>query len=175
MSGEDISVLFENMEKISFSKKDIIQKEGQSSYYLYFVEKGIVRGFISRDGRDITIYIVAEGGIPLDSVKLTGISKSGMSIEAIEDVVVWRIHRKQLGVLCGKSVIFANFCRELLENQMQEIEVYWTEYYWMDKKRQYELMMKRQPELLRRIPLKDIASYLNVTPQSLSRIRASID
>ena len=75
----------------------------------------------------------------------------------------------------SNSVVFANFCRQLLETQMREIEVYWTEYYWMDKKEQYKLMLKRQPEIFQRISLKDIASYLNVTPQSLSRIRTLID
>ena len=49
---------------------------------------------------------------------------------------------------------------------MREIEVYWTEYYWMDKKEQYKLMLKRQPEIFHRISLKDIASNLKVTPQS---------
>ena len=38
---------------------------------------------------------------------------------------------------------------------MREIEVYWTEYYWMDKKEQYKLMLKRQPEIFQRISLKD--------------------
>lgn len=175
LSGEDIAVFLSNMERVSFFKRDTIQNEGKPSYYLYFVEKGIVRSFISREGKDIMIYIVAEGDIPLDSVMLTEVSASKLSIEAIEDAVVWRIHKKQLAILCRNSVTFANFCRKLLEVQMREIEVYWTEYYWMDKKEQYKLMLKRQPELFQRISLKDIASYLNVTPQSLSRIRALID
>ena len=144
------------MEQITFSKRDIIQKEGRLSFYLYFVERGIVRSFISRENKDVTIYIVAEGDTSLDSVGLTEILNSKFSIEAIEDVVLWRIHKKQLKSLCSNSVVFAN-------------------YYWMDKKEQYKLMLKRQPEIFQRISLKDIASYLNVTPQSLSRIRTLID
>ncbi|WP_455496704.1 Crp/Fnr family transcriptional regulator [Coprobacter sp.] len=175
LSGEDIAIFLSNMERVFFSKRDIIQNEGKPSYYLYFVEKGIVRSFISREGKDITIYIVAEGDIPLDSVMLTEVFATKLSIEAIEDAIVWRIHKKQLAILCRNFVTFANFCRQLLEVQMREIEVYWTEYYWMDKKEQYKLMLKRQPRLLQRISLKDITSYLHVTPQSLSRIRASVD
>lgn len=175
LSEDNVSLLFENMEQITFSKRDLIQKEGRLSFYLYFVERGIVRSFISRENKDVTIYIVAEGDTPLDSVGLTEILNSKFSIEAIEDVVLWRIHKKQLKSLCSNSVVFANFCRQLLETQMREIEVYWTEYYWMDKKEQYKLMLKRQPEIFQRISLKDIASYLNVTPQSLSRIRTLID
>ena len=93
LSGEDIAVFLSNMERVSFFKRDTIQNEGKPSYYLYFVEKGIVRSFISREGKDITIYIVAEGDIPLDSVMLTEVSASKLSIEAIEDAVVWRIHK----------------------------------------------------------------------------------
>ena len=65
LSEDNVSLLFENMEQITFSKRDIIQKEGRLSFYLYFVERGIVRSFISRENKDVTIYIVAEGDTPL--------------------------------------------------------------------------------------------------------------
>lgn len=120
LSEDDVSLLFENMEQITFSKRDIIQKEGRLSFYLYFVERGIVRSFISRENKDVTIYIVAEGDTPLGSVGLTEILNSKFSIEAIEDVVLWRIHKKQLKSLCSNSVVFANFCRQLLETQMRK-------------------------------------------------------
>ena len=86
-----------------------------------------------------------------------------------------KISKKHFSKLCRESIVFANFGRELLEHQLSETEIYWTDYYWLDKKKQYQLMIKQQPQLLQRIPLAKIASYLNVTPQSLSRIRATID
>ena len=76
--------------------------------------------------------------------------------------------------LFAESVELANWGRRLVEKQLVECERYFTEYYWQDKKTQYLRLLGEYPDLLRRVPLKDLASYLDVTPQSLSRIRSRI-
>ena len=96
MSEDNVSLLFENMEQITFSKRDIIQKAGTAELLSLFCGKRYCAQFYIRENKDVTIYIVAEGDTPLDSVGLTEILNSKFSIEAIEDVVLWRIHKKQL-------------------------------------------------------------------------------
>lgn len=174
LSEGEILILFNNMEMVSYSKDDIVLEEGKMDYYIYFVESGIIRNFISRNGIDVTLWLITEGGSPYLS-RLTEVTTSKMAIDAVEDCVLWKISKKYFSKLCRESIAFANFGRELLEHQLSETEIYWTDYYWLDKKKQYQLMIKQQPQLLQRIPLAKIASYLNVTPQSLSRIRATID
>ena len=61
-----------------------------------------------------------------------------------------------------------------MEKTIQEYEHYFIEYYWADKGHQYQMLIKEFPQLLQRVSLKEIASYLNITPQSLSRIRAHL-
>ena len=54
------------------------------------------------------------------------------------------------------------------------LEYYFTDYGGADTGTQYRMLVAEYPELFRRVPLRDLASYLNVTPQALSRIRASM-
>lgn len=63
----------------------------------------------------------------------------------------------------------------MAENVIFETEIFWSDYYGLDKKEQYKRLMKQYPELLQRVSLGEIASYLDITPQSLSRIRREID
>ena len=64
--------------------------------------------------------------------------------------------------------------RRLCEERLRRYEAYFADYTWMDKGRQYERLLREYPQLLQRIALKDLASYLMLTPQSLSRIRAEL-
>lgn len=175
LSGETAALLFERMEPVSFEKKATVQPEGTTDRYVYFVESGLVRSFIRRDGKDITLYIAAEGDIPLASAGLTRPVLAGIAIGALTRCVLWRLPRTELGQLCAGSLAFANLAREWAEHLLARSEVFFTDYYPLDKKQQYELLLRQQPELFRRIPLNEIAAYLDVTPQSLSRIRGRPD
>ena len=77
LSQKNSELLISHLEQVTYSKKEIIQKADTMDYYIYFVESGLIRSFISRDGREITLWIVPEGGTPISSSRLTkpGISK----------------------------------------------------------------------------------------------------
>ncbi len=175
LSKKNSELLISHMEQVTYSKKEIIQRADTMDYYIYFVESGLIRSFISRDGREITLWIVPEGGTPISSSGLTKPGISKITIDAVTDCILWRVSRSQLGSLCGESLSFANFTREMAENIIFETEIFWADYYGLDKKEQYKRLMKQYPELLQRISLGEIASYLDITPQSLSRIRRTID
>ena len=175
LSDEDISTLLEDMEMVCYSKGERLIDEGQKDLYLYFIEKGLVRSSILRDGKHLTITLAVEGEMSVFSPSLSEVRISKLIVDAIEDCVLWRISRTRMKELFNNSIAFANFGREIVENQLIQYEDYFTEYYSMDKKGQYRLMMKKYPYLLQRVSLGEIASWLNITPQSLSRIRGEID
>lgn len=175
LSQKNSELLISHLEQVTYSKKEIIQKADTMDYYIYFVESGLIRSFISRDGREITLWIVPEGGTPISSSGLTKPGISKITIDAVTDCILWRVSRSQLGSLCGESLAFANFIREMAENIIFETEIFWSDYYGLDKKEQYKRLMQQYPELLQRVSLGEIASYLDITPQSLSRIRREID
>lgn len=97
-----------------------------------------------------------------------------MNIETMEDTTLLKISRKVLEEIFSSSVEMANWGRRLMEKSLLEYEHYFIDYFWANKSIQYRMIMKEYPELLQRVSLKELASYLNVTPQTLSRIRAGL-
>ena len=152
---------------ISFNKKEPIVQEGQRNDYIYFVEKGSVRGFIEREGKEFTLLFAFEG-----DMSQTPTAK--FTLETLESSTLVKISHSHLEYLFLHSLELANWGRKLMEKTMQEYEHYFIEYCWADKGHQYQMLIREFPQLLQRVSLKEIASYLNITPQSLSRIRAHL-
>ena len=75
-----------------------------------------------------------------------------------------------------KPVPYFAFSQQLrkAEEQLRRHEEYFADFAWRDKSEQYKRVLREYPQLLQRIALKDLAAYLFLTPQSLSRIRAEI-
>lgn len=169
-----LELLAVHFERTIFDKRTILLYEGEWDRYLYVVETGIVRSFISRDGKESTLYFAAEYDVALSSPYLGKAQKASFTLEAVEDIVCWRIERALLNNLFDQSLELANWGRGITEKFFSYSCFYYTTIFWMDKRKQYLFILENSPHLLQRLPLKMLASWLDITPQSLSRIRASL-
>lgn len=167
ISDENAALLFRYIDEVDIPKGAIAVREGQRDHSIYFVKKGLVRAYVLRDGKDITLWFAAEGEMAAAVVR----SVSIVNIEVMENTVLFRIPQERLESLFEQSLELANWGRKLMENYLSEYEHYFTNYSWTSAREQYERLMKEYPDLFRKVPLKHIASYLQITPQSLSRIR----
>lgn len=168
ISNEGIEMLLRDMVEIKCKKGERIVNEGQHNRNAYFVKQGLVRNYVMREDKDITLWFASEGEMAVGGpgAILT------MNAETLEDSVLMKISLVKLEDLYHRSLELANWGRKLLEKYLLEYEHYFTHYSWNDAGEQYKMWAKAYPELMQRIPLKYIASYLQITPQSLSRIRA---
>lgn len=174
LSAGSMELLMENMERISYSKKEIVIAEGQKDDFTYFVEKGSTRGYVYRDGKCCTLFFSFEGDSLTSVLGEAEQRNARFIVETLEDTDLLRISHTRMDLLFKESVELANWGRRFIENKLLSFEHYFIDYYWADKSTQYVNILKEYPELLQRVSLKDLASYLNVTPQSLSRIRSEI-
>ena len=174
LSTESIALLQEHMQLLSFEKKEVIIQEGQRDDYTYFVESGSVRAYVIREDKQVTLFFAFEGDSATTILGPSNTLTSKLTIETLEPTTLVRISRTRLEELFRRSLEIANWGRKLMEKTLLEYEHYFIEYYWMEKSTQYQALMKEHPQLLQRVSLKEIASYLNITPQTLSRIRAHI-
>lgn len=168
ISDENAALLFKYIDEVDFPKGAMAVREGQRDNSIYFVKTGFVRAYVLRDGKDITLWFATEGGM---AAALVG-NVSIVNIEVMENTVLFRISQERLEALFGQSLELANWGRKLMESYLLEYEHYFTNYSWTSAREQYEKLMQEYPGLSQKVPLKHIASYLQITPQSLSRIRA---
>jgi steroid 5-alpha reductase family enzyme len=82
--------------------------------------------------------------------------------------------REEIDRLFAADAELADWGRRMAEEQLRRHEDYFADYAWRGKREQYGRMLREYPQLLQRIALKDLAAYLFLTPQSLSRIRAGV-
>jgi len=142
---------------------------------LYFICSGILRIFSYNDkGVEITYYFYKENQLCTILPGFTDGSKAEAGIRAACDAEVLVISRNKMDALCGKLP----YIKELMEqiHQQRVMEKLRTRHTYIgeDAETQYKLFVMSQPDIALRVPVKDIASYLGITPQSLSRIRKNI-
>ena len=150
--------LLDNMEKFTFRKGDFLVQEGGRNANFYIVSKGIWRGHYLNDGVDVSVWFASEGEAIFSS---WGYVENTASLVSFE-------------VLYAESVELANFGRRLFEQQLLGLESWMITGGSPRAKERYLTLLEENPELLQYVPLKHIASYLWITPQSLSRIRAEL-
>lgn len=169
LSDEAVQSLLDEMEEKTFSKGEFSVCEGDRDPYTWFVETGLVRAFVERDGKDITLWFASDG----EMINFVYRDVAAYNVEMVEDTVVLRMPSQKLEALFETSLELANWGRKLLDYYLCEYENYFINDSWSDAREQYEVLLRTRPELFQKVPLKHIASYLQITPQSLSRIRSS--
>lgn len=174
LSEADISALLSHMEEVRFKKKEVIVQEGTKNTNLYLIKEGIWRGHYLKDGVDTSIWFASKGEAAFSVWGYVDNSYSQISIEAMSDSIAYCISKAALNELYSTSIGLANLGRRLMEHQLLTTENWLISAGSPRAKERYLTLIKETPELLLHVPLKYIASYLWITPQSLSRIRAGI-
>lgn len=174
LSTEAVRALSAEAERVSVGRKECLVREGGRDTWLYFVERGSLRTYVMREERCVILNFAFEGD---PATSALGASPDGISlctVETLEPSVLLRIPRIRMEELFRHSAELADWGRRVAERMLRSHEEYFAEYSWREKGKQYYRLLAEYPELLRRVPLKDLASYLFVTPQTLSRIRAEL-
>ena len=174
LSEADASALLSHMEEVRFKKKEVIVQEGTKNTNLYLIKEGIWRGHYLKDGVDTSIWFASKGEAAFSVWGYVDNSYSQISIEAMSDSIAYCISKAALNELYSTSIGLANLGRRLMEHQLLTTENWLISAGSPRAKERYLTLIKEMPELLLHVPLKYIASYLWITPQSLRRIRAGI-
>ncbi|MBN1819307.1 MAG: Crp/Fnr family transcriptional regulator [Prolixibacteraceae bacterium] len=153
-----------------FRKNEMILSEGQICRFFYFMELGMIRFFINNDGEEITKFFTVAPYCFTSKESFRNQKPATENIQALENIVAWQINLGQANKLL-KLKSWESFTRKF----MHEVQTY-TEELLLESKTQtaeqrYFNLQQKYPELINKIPLKHLASFLGIAPQSLSRIR----
>ena len=154
-------------------KNEILQPIGHTCKTIYFLRSGIARIYYYKDGIDITEYFAFEGNIIARVESLFAGKPSQKAIQVLEDSEMVAINASQLFKLYDVFPQIERLFRLIFEaayvdtiNRIESIQFHSAE-------ERYRALMKEK-DIIQKVPLKYIASYLGITQVSLSRIRASV-
>lgn len=162
------------MEPVTFCRGEMLVREGELNTAFYLIGQGIWRGYYLRNGMDVSIWFATTGETLFSIRGYMGGRPSGTSIEAMSDSLLYRISKQDLETFFNSSAEAANLGRRMFEREFLVFEERLINEGATQAKERYLSLLEQMPELLQHVPLKHIASYLYITPQSLSRIRAEL-
>jgi len=172
MDTEGRRLLNEILVRKDIEKGEIILKEGQISHNFIIVAKGMVRQFYYKNGKDVTEHFSYEGDIVICIESILKQEPSRLMVEALESGTVYLIPGQKLLQLTKISWELNMFYRKILEYSLIVSQIKADSWRFETAKGRYLHMMETQPEIIKRAPLAHIASYLLMTPETLSRVRA---
>lgn len=157
----------------SFKKGTVLLEEGKRSQQGFFVLKGCIRVFYIIDGEEKTtaFYTEMEGVTP-HCVKSK--MPSEYNISCSEDSIVLISTPDMEVEINGKFPKFDTICKILSEELLDKERINFDEFKISSPEKRYLNLLEKRPDLIQRVPQHQLASYLGIKPQSLSRLRARV-
>lgn len=157
----------------SVKKGTVLLNEGQKSKDSYFVLKGCIRTYYVIDGEEKTtaFYTEIEALTPPCVINKT---PSEYYISCLEDTILLISNSDMEVEINSRFPKFDIMCRTLSEELLAKQRINFDEYKTSSPEQRYLNLLQKRPDLVQRVPQHQLASYLGIKPQSLSRLRARI-
>lgn len=157
----------------SVKKGTILLKEGQTSKDSYFVLKGCIRTYYVLDSEEKTTAFYTEMDV-LTPPCVTNKTPSEYYISCIEDTILTVSNADMEVEINSKFPKFEIMCRILSEELLARQRIDFDAFKTSSPEQRYQNLLQNRPDLIQRVPQHQLASYLGIKPQSLSRLRARI-
>lgn len=157
----------------SVKKGTILLKEGQRSKDSYFVLKGCIRTYYDIDDEEKTtaFYTEMEGLTPNCVLSKT---PSEYYVSCIEDSIITVSNTEMEAEINTKFPKFETMCRMMAEENLAKKQIDFDEFKTSSPEQRYLNLLEKRPDLIQRVPQHQLASYLGIKPQSLSRLRGRL-
>lgn len=153
------------------ASKTILLKEGDIAKYIYFIKKGCLREWFNKDGKDITFQFFFERQ-PVASIdSFINKKPSHFTIESIEPTKILSIEKKKFEFALNTYPEFKSGFQSFIFERFRNYSQLFLSRIKDTPQERYEDLIKNRPEIIKRVPQHYIASFLGITPISLSRIR----
>lgn len=174
LSRESVHALAEIVVCKKYRKGEIVLKEGEVCKAMLFIEKGLLRQFYYKYDKDLTEHIGYENGMIICIESYFKQEPTRLMVETLEPSVVWEIPKNQVEELASKYNDIEQLYRKFIEHSLIESQVKADTLRFEPAHERYNKLLRLHPEILKRAPLVYIASLLQMTPETLSRVRSSL-
>ncbi len=175
VSDELISDIESSSELIHLPKKEAILSVGQVCRSIYFIVDGAVRSYyMDKDGNEITSWLLFESELAISVYSFFSQQPSFEALQTLENTVLLKVNYSTLSELYHKHLEFNFIGRFLTEQYYIRSEAKANALRMLSAKERYLNLLKTRPDIIMRVPLGHLASYLGMNNATLSRIRRSI-
>lgn len=175
VTDEQFGLLTEKLKVEQIQKGTILLRQGEICKHSFFVEKGLLRSFtIDNTGKEHIIQFASENWIIADRSSTFFNEPSDLYIDAIEDTNIVFIDQDFVNLASEISTSFRQYNEKLLQNHIRHLQKRINLLLGAAAEQRYLDFIKLYPDLTLRVPQWMIASYLGITPESLSRVRKEL-
>ncbi len=151
---------------------EVFLREQQVCRHLYFIEQGTVRIYHNDKGRDISTWFYLDGHFFSVWYSLVNRVESFEYLEATEDTTLYLFDYEKLNQMSTQYIGIETFRRRLIEVQLAFIDYFSKGFMFLTAKERYHMVLQHFPDLELRVSLGHIATFLGISQETLSRIRA---
>ena len=162
--------------EVIYCKGEQLEREGDPARWFGFVTEGCFK-YITRglsDGRDHLTWFSFEGEFVADYPCVLSGQPSQATIEAMMSCRVWRVSGEELFGFFRQSIKNMELRAVIDEHMLNQFKARYQDFHRATARERYNLLMQRCPGIVEHLNLQDIASFLNVTPKTISKIRKGI-
>ena len=174
LSEESKELIKSHARIIRLNKGEFLQIEGDVSRYWGYVSEGLVRIYYLQHDKEITEQLSHEGDGFLDYESFFSQSPSRRFIQMLEPTTLYLFPRLECEDLCNKSPEIRRYFRLLTEVVLLLKKKRIQQTIFKSAKERYQILLEEKPNLVLRVPSIYVASYLGITPETLSRIRSTV-
>ncbi|HPF11794.1 MAG TPA: Crp/Fnr family transcriptional regulator [Flavobacteriaceae bacterium] len=168
---EAIKILMAYFKPLALQKNRFFVKEGAICKYFCYVSSGILQHFIEVNGEEKTTYLALKNTCTSALKSFREEIPSRKNIKALTDCELWVITHDDFESLMQLQPVFRTFYHNLIENQIYRIDDHRINLLTLSPEERYLKLLGNDPQMVREIPLKYLASFLGISIRHLSRIR----
>ena len=174
MDETERQILEERFEPRDINRKEQLIEYGQVANHYFFINKGLLRLYGYKEGQEKTLFFFKENMIAGSIESFLTQAPSELILEALEDTELLAITGEGLQELYDLSIKFSKAGLLLTQYRLAALMKFYTSLVFDSPEARYQEFLKNHPDLIQRVPQHIIASFLGITPVSLSRIRKRI-
>ncbi|HYE54180.1 MAG TPA: Crp/Fnr family transcriptional regulator [Chitinophagaceae bacterium] len=171
LSEEDLGLITSQLVVRQFPRRTVIIQEGETEEYLSFVAKGILRKYFYKGRQEVITQLADEGTLISSSVSFFSAMPSQYYIETLEPVTLLSLSRESLHRLYIQIPKMEKLARLIITDLYLQKEKWEQDSICFSIKERFTRFVEEHPYLLKRVPQKYIASYLNIKPETFSRLK----
>lgn len=173
MTHDELDTLESILVPMKFAKGEMILKEGEICKNIYYIEHGLVRQFYFKNDKELTEHLGVDHSIFMCIESLFKEEPTRLQVQAIEPTIIFALPKARLEEVALHNVNIQILYRKILEESLIISQIHADLLRFESAQNRYKRLCKMSPQVVLRAPLVYIASYLQMTPETLSRVRSS--